>query len=349
MKNAWGLATLAAGFVLCGHVAVATAQSVLVRNAEPGTVIEVVVNADTAGKATVDTAREARIATNFLGDAAGAQADGRVSVDACADLRRVIISEPGKPMLPEQPGCIRTDVTGIFVVRRASWLVVDLGGAAPSVMLLQRPYGSEARIWGRAPGGLVLFGGGTLATFSNAAEAACGDVTPCTDGGYGAGFSAGAAFWVTRYTAAEVTFVRPRKSTVSGSGTTNRFTSDLDAELITIAGQGGIPAGPVRFYGKAGMNYHRAVTTHAQTIDDRTVTVDGAPVTIAGGTQSNAFETRGWGWVFGGGMEAWVTPYFALYGEFGRARLKGDAAEGEGILDDRLTSYTIGGRLRLWR
>ena len=48
-------------------------------------------------------------------------------------------------------------------------------------------------------------------------------------------------------------------------------------------------------------------------------------------------------------MEAWVTPYFALYGEFGRARLKGDAVEGEGNIDDRLTSYTIGGRLRLWR
>lgn len=349
MKYEWGLSTLAAGFALCGFGAVASAQSVHVRNAEPGTRIEIVVNGVASGTATVNDTREARLPAGLLAEGARTTADARVSVDICGDLRRVLIVEPGKPTLPEQPGCTRTEVTGVYVVRRGSWLVVDIAGPAPGVMLLQRPFGEASRTWGQAPGGLVLFGGGTLAKFSNAAVVACGLVEPCTDSGYGAGYTAGAAFWVTRFTAAEVTFVKPAKTTANGTGTTHRFTNDFDTSLVTVAGLGGVPVGPVRFYGKGGANYHRATISTTQTIDDRTVTVDGADVTIPGGTQTNAFETRGWGWLFGGGMEAWVTPYFAMYAEFGRASLKGAAVEGEGSIDDWLTSYTIGGRLRLWR
>jgi hypothetical protein len=109
-----------------------------------------------------------------------------------------------------------------------------------------------------------------------------------------------------------------------------------------------VPAGPVRFYGRGGANYHKAVTTMTQTIDDRTVTVDDAPQTIAGGTQVNAFETNGWGWTFGGGLEAWITSHVGMYAEFGRSSLKGSATGGgEGRMDDRLTSYTIGARIRI--
>ena len=53
------------------------------------------------------------------------------------------------------------------------------------------------------------------------------------------------------------------------------------------------------------------------------------PQTFKGGTQTFETETRGWGWLFGGGLEAWIKPSFAIYGEAGSAALKGSAIVGK--------------------
>ena len=345
----WHLPALALAFTLCGSVAVARAQTVMVRNAPPGTPVELVVNAAPAGSATVDSAGEARLPTNLFSAPGRREMDARVSVDVCGEMRRILVVEPGQPALPEQPGCTRTEITGVYVVRRSSWLVVNLQGAVPTMMLLQREYGTVSRTWSPAPAGVVVFGGWGVSKFSDAALIACGNVTPCTDGGYSGGYSAGAAFWFTRYTAAEASYVKPGDAIASGSGATYRFNGSLETQLLNLSGLVGVPAGPVRFYGKAGANHAWATTTATQTIDDRTVTVNGVDQVIAGGTQTNISEARGWAWTFGGGIEAWVTSRLGIYGEFGRTAVKGtEVGGGEGVLDDRMTSYTVGARLRVW-
>ena len=65
-------------------------------------------------------------------------------------------------------------------------------------------------------------------------------------------------------------------------------------------------------------------------------------------TQAYLLKTEGWGWTFGGGVEGWVTPSVAIYGEGGLADLKGEAADGrEGTIDDRLTYIFVGARVRI--
>ena len=99
----------------------------------------------------------------------------------------------------------------------------------------------------------------------------------------------------------------------------------------------------MRFYGKVGAVFHRATTTTTQTNDPVTVTVDDEPVTIEGGTQTFETTTEGWGWLFGGGAEAWLTRYVAIYGELDFARLQGNPTSGgEGELDDRVMLVFFG-------
>ena len=91
---------------------------------------------------------------------------------------------------------------------------------------------------------------------------------------------------------------------------------------------------------------HEIETT--QTQDPRTVTVDEVVQTIPGGTQTFELKTDGWGWLFGGGLEVWVSPSFAIYGEFDYGALKGsDVSGGEARIDDRLTSALLGLRVHI--
>jgi hypothetical protein len=92
----------------------------------------------------------------------------------------------------------------------------------------------------------------------------------------------------------------------------------------------------VRLYGKGGLNYHQATSTTVQTIDNVSQTI--------------AFRTKGYGWLFGGGLEGWVTSRVALFGEFDLANLKGDAeGGGEAFIDDRLRLFMGGIRLHIGR
>jgi opacity protein-like surface antigen len=105
-----------------------------------------------------------------------------------------------------------------------------------------------------------------------------------------------------------------------------------------VAGQVGIPLGRVRPYGQIGATYTWATLETRQTMTNVTENA----------TQAYLLKTEGWGWTYGGGLEAWVTPSFALYGEGGFADLKGEAADGaEGTLGDRLTYIFVGARVRI--
>ena len=105
-----------------------------------------------------------------------------------------------------------------------------------------------------------------------------------------------------------------------------------------MAGKVGAQAGVVRLYGKAGLNYHEATNTTVET--------------IATASQTIAYKTTGWSWVFGGGMEAWLgqRQRTAIFADAGILRLKGKAdSGGEARIDDRLKFVAFGIKLRLSR
>ena len=65
-------------------------------------------------------------------------------------------------------------------------------------------------------------------------------------------------------------------------------------------------------------------------------------------TLSYQLRTSGWGFVFGGGMEVWLSSVLGFYGEFGSAAVKGQADDNaEGSVDDRMLYILVGGRVRL--
>jgi hypothetical protein len=343
---------LAAAFWMTLGAGAAAGQTVIARKVPAGSTVEFVLNTSTVGTATPNADGDATIASKPDASAANTEFDAYIYVDACETVRRVLVIERGiSPAAPE-PGCTRAQIAGLFLVRRTGTLVVDVSGANPTVLLRRGGFtirqGGPARVWGSSPTGLVVFGGGGLAKFADATTFACGDVTSCSGDDGGAAYTFGAAFWFIPFLAAEASYMKPAEATTQGSGSNFRFNSFLDAHVITVAGKVGAPIGPVRLYGQAGANYHRAKSGTTQTIDDVTVTIDGEPRTVPGGIQRYGLETSGWGWSFGGGGEFWLTSRFALYGEFARASLKGAARDdAEGNLNDSLTSIVFGARVRI--
>jgi hypothetical protein len=340
---------LAAAFTLTLGAGAASAQTVLVRNAPPDSTLELVLNTDPIGTAKADARGIATLPVDLSANLKKTETDAQVFVDVCADSRRVLIVERAVSIPLPEPGCTRRDMGGIFVVRQISTLVVDFAQASPTLMLRQGRVSLEpARVWG-APSGLVIFGGGGFTDMGNSTLQACGsNPTDCTGDDFGTGFTAGASFWIGPYIAAEGSYVRPAKATAEGSGTGFRFDSEFDSEMITVAGKVGAPIRSVRIYGKIGANYHRATFRTTQQVDEATITVDGVEQTIPGGNQVYWVKTAGWGWLFGGGVEVWVAPSFGIYGEVGRAALKGIALDEEdGATDERVTTMFVGARIRI--
>ena len=59
--------------------------------------------------------------------------DSRIYVDSCANIRRVHIVERNLIVPPAQDGCNRTEITGLYLVRRENTLVVNVAGALPTL------------------------------------------------------------------------------------------------------------------------------------------------------------------------------------------------------------------------
>jgi hypothetical protein len=256
-------------------------------------------------------------------------------------------------------GCERRDVSGFFVLRPETSLVIDVSGTFPIVLLRQGSPPAEWLTSGTAlqalvrntTTGLRISGGMSLISFRDEFSFFCGETQPCSGKDFNPDFSVGATYWVTPIYGAEVSYLRSGKATAEGSGFGFRFNGALDAEILGITGNVGLPIRrAAKLYVKAGMNYHEATFTTTQTVDDLVVTVDGVDRTFPGGTQTFAFRTGGWSRFFGGGVEVWLKPPFGFYADVGVATLKGsDLDGGDGEIDDRITFLLVGGRMRLGR
>jgi hypothetical protein len=332
----------------------AVAQTIFVRNGVAGSAVEVILNNTPPITGTIDSAGEARIPVEIKSIVGKDEMDAYLYVDACPKLTRILILGVGH-LPPSEGTCRRSSITGLFWVRTVNTVVVNLAGQPPSLLLIVGKYtppppGTEdaPRSWTPAPTGIVAFGGGLYGRFSEFSTLQCGDVAACEPNDDGFGFHGGGAFWVTPFLAAEAAYVELPSATATGAGTNFQFDSDLDANLVTVAGLVGAQGGPMRFYGKVGAVFHRATTTITQTNDPVTVTIDDVPVTIPGGTQTFETTTEGWGWLFGGGAEAWFNRRVGLYGELDFARLQGNPTRGgEGELDDRVMMVFFGLRVHI--
>lgn len=342
-----GLAGVAAaGLVVASP---AGAQTVKVRNAAPGATIEVVYGTTQVANTSTDARGAVDVPLPASSGATG-EIDAHLFVDECGTRRKVIISPAGTTPAAQEPACVRREIAGLFLVRPASTLVVNVAPPAPSLLLRQGAFDPDAppREWTAAPKGLVLSGGTGFSFIGNAGALACGTVTDCSADGTALGFSANLTYWFTPYVAADVGYLKPGDMTAEGSGDGYRFSSTLDSRVLTVGGRVGVPVGPLRFFGKAGADYHWGTFSTSQTIDQRTITVDEMAETIPGGTQELALETKGWDWVFGGGLEVWFTRHVAAYAEFGRAGLKGDPVQDvEGTIEDRALYLFVGASIRI--
>jgi hypothetical protein len=345
---------LAAAFTMIAAAGTATAQTLAVRGAPGGATIEFVFNGATISSTTVDPVRNASSAVVLQASIGKPETDVHIYLDQCGTRLRVIFVERGVPPPPQQ-ACVRKEIWGWYLARPVTTFVMDLGGSEPSVAVRQGPAPREwlgdvgatpPRTWPSVPNGLMLSGGGGFSVLGGAVAAECGNVAQCSGSGTGIAYSAGISYWIARFVAAEVGYLKPADVETAGSGSNFRFSGTLDSEILIVGANVGAPVGPVRIYGRGGANYVRATSKSTETIDDATVTVGGVTQTVKGGTQTFSAKTAGWSSYFGGGVEVWLKRALAIYAEGGRFTLKGKPLDGsESQLDDHVT--VLGGGVRV--
>ena len=297
----------------------------------------------------------------------GREMDARIAVETCPDRRRVLLTGVAVPPPPETAECTRRSLPDVFVVRDRTSLLVDVAGTDPQVWLRQGsvpsewlrdapltasgeavPSDDEVRVGSTPPTGLVLGGGGAFVSFSNARVIGCGAVPSCDGSTMRPALTATADFWMSPYVAIGASFTTPAEVALDANESTYRFESESDARMLTVGGKVGGPVGALRLYGHGGLTYTRATSTTLNTIDPTTITVNDVTTTLAGGTQTFTENTEGWAWVFDGGGEVWLARAFAIFGEAGRAALKGEGIEQAEIdLDERVTFVRFGARFRI--
>jgi hypothetical protein len=347
-------------FAAWASAAVASAQTVYVRNAPPGATIELVVNSTNLPAATADANGDATVPVRLPGSAI--ETDVHVYAEACGNVRRILLVERGlQPPTSAQP-CDRRDVFGFFVLRFGTSLVVDLEHPDPAVLIRQGPppaswfargEAAEPSHWTGAPPpkGLVLSAGLGFAASGGAQDIVCGAVAECVSNDFNPALSLGATFWIKKAFGVEIGVLRPNDVTGSGNGDHFRFNTTRQARLLTLGGNIGVSSGPARIYGRGGADYHGATLSTNETIDDVTITAaDGTTSIAKGGSQSFELKTAGWGWYAGGGVEIWLKPYAGFYAEGTRIKLHGDALGGaEGSTNEFVTSVIVGVRFHVGR
>ena len=323
--------------LLAGLGSQAAAQTVVIRGVPAGMTAEVIQGA-ARSTGTPDAGGDAVI-KGALTD----PGDTRVGLfaDVCEKARRVVIVERDAVAPPPEPGCTRTELAGLFVLRPVSTLVINLSDTTPSVLLRQGEFDfrRDYRSGGvEPPAGLVVFGNGAWTKLHNARAALCGDTAECPGEDSGFGFGGGITYWFTPYAGIEASYLRPHRALFEGAVNNGLFQSITQVEALLFQAKIGIPAGPVRIYGQGGATYHRATLNNTQEA------VDGI-------NDRFQLRTAGWGWTFGGGIEAWVHARAGFFAEGGRAALKGPGVEsaGEGRLNERVTFVSAGIRVSLAR
>jgi hypothetical protein len=333
---------LAAALNMTAGAAIAAAQNVMVRNVPAGSNVEVLLNDDVAGSATAGADGIVNVALKMPDPA---QMDTNVYVDVCAADRRVLVVDRNRRPPAPAAGCDRREISGLFLVTRVNTLVVDVGGPQPSMLLVKGSYtppkpaaaeGEEAPRERRpSPTGVTLFGGSGIGKLRDALLIACGNVGNCDGNEGGFGYSFGSTVWFTPWLAAEGGYLKPRNVTAEG-GDTFRFETTFDLDVFPIVAKVGIPVGPFRPYGLFGTAFHQSRMNSTETIDSA--------------VQAFGQRTHGWGLMYGGGAEGWLTSKVAIYGELSLTNIKGDAEDGgEGFVDDRMRFLGFGVRIRLSR
>ena len=326
----------------------AEAQTVMIKNAPAGSNIEVIWNSAAAGSSAADSSGVATIPLKIPQTPERRETDVYLFVDFCEENRfRVVLAERDQQPLDQGTGC-RRESLGLFLVRPVSTFLVDVGAGTPTVMLRQGELSLTPQpVFDRPPTGLVIFGGGGFTKFREALLVACGNAA-CSGKDNKLSFAGGAAYWVTPWLAGEFAYLRSDDVTAEGAFDNHSFDSFLDSHRVTVSAVGGIPVRRFRPFGKIGLTWHRAYSGTTQTAEDTTVTIDEVEQPIEGGTQTFELETEGWSWNFGGGTEVWFNQRFAIYGEFGRAAMKGEDRQGsEGEIDEVTTYWVAGVRIRI--
>jgi hypothetical protein len=353
----WRSLVVATALVVTVGAGLASAQSVTVTNVPPGVTVELALNADTIGSTKADTLGRATLPVNLQTHTGRTDTDLNFYIDVCDGVRRVLMVEPGRPMLPAGP-CLRKQIAGLYVTRPITSFVVDFTEPNPWVRLRQGPAPAawlekeidRPRTTERAPSpkGLMLFAAGGIGSFAQTPTMFCGTVTDCSGSGTKLNYQGGGTVWLTRFAAFEASYVSHVAASNAGKLTNSSFDSSLSTKVALLTVKLGLPLKVVRPYVMVGGNYHWATFKTAQVIKEHTVTVDGADVTIPGGTQNFQWKTEGKGWVWGGGLEVPVGKVLQLYSEVGYIRLRGnDVDNGEFKMKDSLTYAVAGFKIRL--
>ena len=196
----------------------------------------------------------------------------------------------------------------------------------------------------------MVSAGAGLSHDSEAIKTLCGNVANCTADNFTGAVGVGATYWIKHSFGVQVGLAKRAQAQAKGSGDTYNFDSTLDTAVFTASGAAGLSAGAIRLYGQAGANRHRATFTTTETTNDATIVIDNVSQTIKGGTQTLQFRTEGWGWQFGGGMEAWATRFIAIYVDGLYLKLHGsDVTGGEAHVDEPMFLMTAGVRVRIGR
>jgi len=345
MTSAWRLLGLAAAVNMTLGVGTAAAQRVMVRHLPAGTPVEIVLNSEVVGTGTVPPEGDVTIPFTLPEKDGKAELDAYIFVDVCEKSRRVIIADQARAPAPPQEGCDRREISGLYWVRRANTIVIDLAPANPTLLLVNGNYtppkpmtpeeeaaAGEERPHAPLPKGLVMFGGGGQFSLRDFVPFQCGNAAGCNGDGNVLTYGFGVTYWLTRNFGIEGSYMNPSTIKVSG-GDTFSFNTGLSADIWSVMGKAGVQAGAVRIYGQGGMNYH-----------DATITTNQA---IGTATQKIEFKTKGWNWIYGGGAEVWIKKV-AIYGEFDVAWIKGDdRAGGEAKIDDRARVFIGGVRVHI--
>jgi len=359
MTCLWRSLVLAAVCVMTAGVV--QAQTVMVRNAPQGSTIELVLNAATVATVPAKPGAETTLTLPPMEGGPKAKMDVRFWVDYCENMRRVFVVEAGLFPSTKDVGCDRKEVAGVYLAQAQTTFVVDVTGTSPSVWLRQ---GAVPSNWlgagpmvGPSGAGLqprpgILVGGGF--GFSNLKDFAlvqCGNLSSCSGNSPKFTWEAGASVWVFPFVGVEFSYVKPAVLTLEGVQSPLTATTTFDSNLMRLVAKGGPSFGPVRLYGLAGENYHRATTTTTQTMADQSLPqADGSTVVIKGGTQIITMKTAGWGLVAGGGAEFWMNSRLLLYAEVSRSWIQGYTTDNSGIeMNDRKWSYMMGVRYRVGR
>ena len=332
---------VAAALCVLMQAAAASAQTAITRKVPAGSTVELVLNAAKVGTATADAAGDAKIPFTVPQSGDGNEMDAYIHVDACADLTRVIVVERNQtPPVPEA-GCTRRDVSGLFLIKKVTNLVVDTSPANPTVWLRQGSVDLNAKpkahSWDDMPTGLIAFGGAGLGRYRDSLDNQCGNSTVCEGNDSHTTYIAGGTFWLGPFIGLEGAWLKPAGVNANGGAQNHHFNSVFSSSIWVINGKAGIPAGKVRVYGQGGTNYGRGKQATTETIDNV-------------GTQVIEIKTGGWGWQFGGGLEVWVKSKIGVFGEVNRVRVQGDGLEGSnGRVEDYFDNVLVGMRFKVGR